>query len=356
VAAEIPAIDADGHLTERDDDIRKYLEEPWNRRHAGLFPVDQPWDNTLFGTLGTQAIHGPMDPATEVAAWLRIMDEHDMPHAVLFPTRSGGVQQLRELDYAAALCRAANTLFAREYNVHSERVQAVGVLPMQDPAAAAVELRRATTELGLRSFAILSVGLPFGLGDPIYDPVLAEAERLGVALCVHGSRQASAEVGGDRFRTFGETHCYSFTASMLVHFTSVMWNAVPLRFPKLRLAFLEIGATWLPYYLDRLDEHWEKRGEFEAPHLTKKPSAAFRESSIYVSLEAEEGLLPATVDYVGADHFLYASDIPHWDNEFPKNLIELRAHPKLSREVKEKILYRNAQALFGIGALAGASA
>ena len=94
----------------------------------------------------------------------------------------------------------------------------------------------------------------------------------------------------------------------------------------------------------------EKRGEVEAPHLTMKPSAAFRGSSIYVSLEAEEGLLPATVDYVGAEHFLYASDIPHWDNEFPKNLIELREHPGLSRETKEKILYRNAQTLFGVGA------
>jgi predicted TIM-barrel fold metal-dependent hydrolase len=104
-----------------------------------------------------------------------------------------------------------------------------------------------------------------------------------------------------------------------------------------------------------MDEHWEKRGEFEAPHLTKKPSALFRESPIYVSLEAEEGLLAAAVDYVGDDHFLYASDIPHWDNEFPKNLIAVREHPTLSRETKEKILYRNAQALFGIGAPVGAA-
>ena len=82
-------------------------------------------------------------------------------------------------------------------------------------------------------------------------------------------------------------HCYTFTAGMLIHFTSILWNAVPLRFPGVKIAFLEIGATWLPYYLDRMDEHWEKRGEFEAPHLTKKPSALFRESPLYVSLEAE---------------------------------------------------------------------
>ena len=30
--------------------------------------------------------------------------------------------------------------------------------------------------------------------------------------------------------------------------------------------------------------------------------------------------------------------------------VALRDHPRLSRETKEKILYRNAQALFGIGA------
>ena len=34
---------------------------------------------------------------------------------------------------------------------------------------------------------------------------------------------------------------------------------------------------------------------------------------------------------MGDDHFLYASDIPHWDNEFPENLSELRDHPRLSR-------------------------
>jgi predicted TIM-barrel fold metal-dependent hydrolase len=356
MAVDLPAIDADGHISERISDIRKYLEPPWDRRQTPLFPTDQPWDNRLFGTLGQQGVHDPMDPAAEVEAWLRIMDEHGMEYAVLFPTQSGGVAHLREPAFAAAVARAANTLFAKEYSSVTERVRAVGVLPLQDPAEAARELRRGVEELGLIGFEIISAGLPFGLGDAIYDPIWAEAQRLGVPICIHGTRNASASVGGDRFRTFAETHCYSFAAGLLLHFTSIMWNAVPLRFPGVKIAFLEIGATWLPYYLDRLDEHWEKRGEVEAPHLTKKPSAVFRESPIYVSLEAEEGLLAAAVDYVGNDHFLYASDIPHWDNEFPKNLIDVREHPDLSRETKEKILYRNSATLFGLGARAAAPA
>jgi hypothetical protein len=50
---------------------------------------------------------------------------------------------------------------------------------------------------------------------------------------------------------------------------------------KLRFAFLEIGATWLPYYLDRLDEHWEKRAVIEMPllkdrRLRRRGSFSFR--------------------------------------------------------------------------------
>ena len=114
-----------------------------------------------------------------------------------------------------------------------------------------------------------------------------------------------------------------------------------MRFPKLRSAFLEIGATWLPYWLDRMDEHGELRGEFEAPHLKKKPSEVVRESPVYFSLEAEERLLPQTIEYVGDNHFRYASDVPHWDGEFPKNLKYLWNHPNLSQKTKEKIAYHN---------------
>ena len=47
-----PVIDADGHVLERQSDIRKYLEPPWNRRNTGLWPSDQPFDTDLFETLG----------------------------------------------------------------------------------------------------------------------------------------------------------------------------------------------------------------------------------------------------------------------------------------------------------------
>jgi hypothetical protein len=47
------------------------------------------------------------------------------------------------------------------------------------------------------------------------------------------------------------------------------------------------------------------------PLLKKKPSDVVRQSKMYFSVEPGESQLAATIDYVGAEHFLYASDIPH---------------------------------------------
>ena len=164
-----PVIDADGHVLERQSDIRKYLEPPWNRRNTGLWPSDQPFDTDLFDTLGYPGYGRNMSPAQQVETWLKIMDEHNIEEAVLFPTGSGNIPKLREPEFCIAACRAANDHFAKEYNALSERIHCVGVLPLKWPQEAAKELRRAVTELGLVSFELLSMGLPTALGDPMYE-------------------------------------------------------------------------------------------------------------------------------------------------------------------------------------------
>ena len=205
-----PVIDADGHVLERQSDIRKYLEPPWNRRNTGLWPSDQPFDTDLFDTLGYPGYERGMSPAQQVETWLKIMDEYNIEEAVLFPTGSGNIPKLREPEFCLAACRAANDHFAKEYNALSDRIHCVGVLPLKWPDEAAKELRRAVTELGLVSFELLSMGLPTALGDPMYDPLYEEAQRLDVPLSVHGNRSSSAEVGAGALRTFAEVHCYTF--------------------------------------------------------------------------------------------------------------------------------------------------
>jgi len=344
--ASFPVIDTDGHVLERQSDIRKYLAEPFVKRPTGLWPGDQPWDNDMMDSFEMAREWKGLSAAEQVDRWHKIMDEYGIDNAICFPTGSGNIAKNQELPFQIAVARASNTQFAKEYNARSDRLSCVGCLPMRSPKAAAEELRRAATELGLKGFEILPTGLPLALGDSFYDPIYEEAERLGVVLGIHGTRNTSRELGTTGLATFAEVHSYAFPVGILLQFTSIVCQGLPVRFPKLKLAFLEIGATWLPYYLDRLDEHWEKRAEFEMPLLKKKPSEVVRDSKMYFSVEPGESQLAATIDYVGADHFLYASDIPHWDNEFPHNLHDLQNHKQLSNETKEKILYKNTKELF----------
>ena len=345
--ATLPAIDADGHILERPAEIVPYLEGRWKDRKTALWPGCQPWDTNLGGTLGnTENYKGDLSAKGQVRSWNRILDENEIEKAVLFPTGSGNVAKLQETEFAIAVTRACNDHFAADYA--SERLKPVGVLPLRNAQAAADELRRAVTKLGLVGFEILTTGLPFALGDPYYDPVFAAAEELGVTLCIHGTRHWAHEFGSGILSTFSEVHSYAFPAGVMLQFTSIMAQGVPVRFPALRLAFLEVGATWLPYYLDRLDEHWEKRGHADMPLLEEKPSQLFRRSNLKVSIEADEQLLAETIKCIGVEHFVFATDVPHWDCEFPGNLRHLRGHRGISAEQKERILYTNAKELFNI--------
>jgi predicted TIM-barrel fold metal-dependent hydrolase len=341
-----PAIDADGHIYELPEEIRPYLDSKWRSRGTAFWPQAQPWDTRIGG-----AIAPPRDYKRGISAkqqvdiWHGILDDYTIERAVLFPTGAGGIDKLQERDFARAVMRATNDHFSADYQ--TDRLFPVGTLIVREPETAAREIERGARELGLKAFVILPDGRPAALGDPIYDPVYEAAQACDVALTIHASRVFSHEWGGDKLQTFSEVHSYAFIAGILANFTSVLCQGLTIRFPKLKMAFLEVGVTWLPYYLDRLDEHWEKRAEQDMPLLPGKPSEVFRDSNLKVSLEGKETLLRETIDFVGVEHLIYATDLPHWDGEFPKNLESLRDTDILNAAEKKAILRDNAAALYG---------
>ena len=49
--SKLTAIDADGHVIEKESEIRKHLKAPWNMRTTPLRPGDQPWITTCSAVL-----------------------------------------------------------------------------------------------------------------------------------------------------------------------------------------------------------------------------------------------------------------------------------------------------------------
>jgi len=226
----------------------------------------------------------------------------------------------------------------------SPRLKAVALLPVQDPDACAPELRRAVTELGL-SGAMLAADGSHLLGDARFLPVYEEADRLGVMLGIHASGSHLGGAGIELFPRFIQAHTCSHAFGQMRQLTSVIFEGIPERFPDVRIAFLEAGCGWAPYWMERMDDEYAKRAP-EAPVLKKKPSEYCRSGNIYFSCEADEWLLPQAVKLVGENQIVYASDFPHWDHSWPASIDEIRQRGDINDTQKQKILADNAKRLY----------
>ena len=115
------------------------------------------------------------------------------------------------------------------------------------------------------------------LDDPSFDVVWATAQRLDVAVCTHGGGQAPGQTpfAIERFDTRLGIHAITHPVGAMQAVYNFTVGGILHRFPELRVGFMEAGVGWLPFWLERLDEHWERMPE-QAPQIDRPPSEYFR--------------------------------------------------------------------------------
>jgi predicted TIM-barrel fold metal-dependent hydrolase len=119
------------------------------------------------------------------------------------------------------------------------------------------------------------------------------------------------------------------------------------RFPGLRFVFLESGSGWVPYWLNRLDEHVETWGRL-VPGVKARPSEYFRRQC-FVSMDPNDGIAAATVELVGDECVVWASDYPHPDAPFPGAVkISLETLACLPESSVRRVLGENARRLYAL--------
>lgn len=116
-------IDADGHIVEKDSDLRGYLPEPHSKRSGSLLPSDGQ-DSLMGGRLG-----GLED--NDIPTRLSDMDTEGIGISVLFPTTSFRVSQVMEREYALSYCRAYND-FISDVCKRNPRLKGIGLVPFQN--------------------------------------------------------------------------------------------------------------------------------------------------------------------------------------------------------------------------------
>jgi predicted TIM-barrel fold metal-dependent hydrolase len=274
------------------------------------------------------------------------MDNDGIERGMLFPSAGLYLPSVEEEAYAVALCRAYNNWLYDYCGADRKRLMGVGVIPVQNLTAAIEETRRAILELKFKGIFVRPNPVKGRtLDDSYYDPLYKALQELGAPLMVHeGSGAYLPTAGADRFPgQWFFTHTVSHPFEQMLASLSLICKGTLERHPDLQVVFLESGAGWLPYWLWRMDEHYEIL-PFQVPWLKMKPSEYFRRQC-YVSFEPDETRLDEVIEAIGAERVVFASDYPHWDAKLsgaPREIIE---RPDLSSETKKKIMGENAARL-----------
>jgi predicted TIM-barrel fold metal-dependent hydrolase len=281
------------------------------------------------------------------------MDREGVDVAFLYP--SFGLFALASDDIdpvlAVGIARAYNNWLADFCAGDHARLRGVAMLPLHDPAGAAEEADRCATELGFRGAFVRPN--PVGgrnFDEPAYDRLWEVMSHHSMALGIHeGGFPRLPQVVGGRLVHPEQVHICTHPMEQMISAVSIIYGGLLERFPGLRVAFLEAGCGWVPFWLHRMDEHWENstKRNFGVHHVLTQPPSEYFRRQCYVSADANEYMLPQVIELIGDDHIVFTTDYPHPDSPWPHAAEEFLAIEGVSDESKAKILWDNALALYG---------
>jgi hypothetical protein len=275
----------------------------------------------------------------------RAMDAMGIDCQVVFPSAMLLLGMHPQEEVEVALARAFNRWMQQAILPEEERLKGFLYLPFNTPEACERIVREGAADPNIIGFTVCSTR-----NKPVhhnaYMRLYAMIEESGKPLAFH-SGYHWADPSFSQLNRFISMHALSFVHYNLIHLTNWIVNALPERFPRLKLLWVESGLAWIPFLMQRLDHEVMMRPS-EAPGLKRKPSEYIREMH-FTSQPLERtdmALLEATMRAMRAEtQLLFSSDWPHWDWDPPSAVTSL---PFLSEQAKRNILGLNAARLFGI--------
>jgi uncharacterized protein len=355
-------LDCDMHMAEPWDLWHGYIEPELRDQVAELTGVPEGYNPLTHGPVSNirdirktrlDLFHSFLAPSgtwIDAPGQLRAMDREGIDSAVLFATIALGPPPTGEPGPAMAVRRAFNTWLHDFCAYDPTRLKMNAIVSMEDVDAAVTEIRRVATELGAVSVMLdpRKDGAPFD--DPLYEPVWAAAEEVGVTVGFHnGLRGQMEERYADR-PTHLFVHASSRPVGHMCTFMELLVGGVLERHPRLRVVFLEAGASWVPYWLFRLEEECEKFTVMDpaiGENVRLRPVEYWRRQC-YASVEVGEWSLPGVIATVGDDNLVLSSDFPHFDSEFPEAGAHFMELAGVSHDSKRKIMGDNCARLYNL--------
>ena len=261
----------------------------------------------------------------------------------------------REDKELALLCvQAYNNWMIDEWCANDGRGRLIPLtlIPLWDPAAAALEVHRCANK---GSFAVAFSENPYHLGlpsihdkDRFWDPFLTACQETDTVVCMHiGSSSKMPATSPDA--PFSVSSTITF-ANAMGSMCDYILSGVFVRFPRLRVSYAEGQVGWMPYIIERMDKIWAERGDASFGIDLPEPPSTYIPGHVWGCIFDDEiGL--KNRDVIGMDQICFEVDFPHADSTFPHTLevaTRICDAAGLADEEVYKLMRGNAIECFGL--------
>ena len=249
-----------------------------------------------------------------------------------------GIQLIADPAGAIEEANLANDYLARAVADKPDRFRGFAALPLQNPEAAAGELRRCVNELGFCGALVNDTTLGQYLDESQFEPVWQALEDLQVPLYIHpGVNTEKWNLLSDRPELGGAL--WEWQARVGGHAMRLLLSGVFDRHPMASIVLGHMGE-FLPFQTWRFDSRYMTLKEQRLKHL---PSFYFgRNIFITTSGVFSPEVLAGAVQAIGEDAILFAIDYPYESSE---DAVRFLKEAPVTEEAREKIAYKNAERL-----------
>jgi predicted TIM-barrel fold metal-dependent hydrolase len=237
------------------------------------------------------------------------------------PTQS---EEAEDVDVSYAASRALSRGIVEFCSV-DPRLLPVTFIPLTVPERAIAEARFAL-DAGVKGVTISPLPpATHSITHPSLHPLYAALEERGVPLIFHveGDAPRKAAPGFTKSGWEGQTDFHgggeNFTGLLYmavshwveVALAALIFDHVLEKFPRLRVGVIELGAVWVPAWLERLEIVKDTFGRTESRigSLPLRPSEYVRRQVRVTPYPTED--VGRLIDRAGPELFMFSSDYPH---------------------------------------------
>lgn len=268
---------------------------------ASKVPLDH------FSTPETKAIMAKQaadigDRIRNTDARFKVMDDMGVDVQLISP----GPPQIYyaiPIEPAVKAAQALNDGIAEYIGKHTDRLCALGSVPMTDAGEAVKELERCMRELKFKGVEILTNVLGKELSDPAFAPFWKKAEELGALVMIHPNGFTQA----DRLSRFYFNNVIGNPLDTTVALHYLIFDGVLERHPNLKI-FAVHGGGYLGAYSGRIDHAWGARADSHAS--LPKPPTHYLKKVIFDTVVFTPVQLEALVKTYGVDNVVLGTDYP----------------------------------------------